>query len=481
MMPPNDLSGTGWREWLYKLFPDYVRQPFGQRHVDLWDWIDALKPGFRPYPFVAIWPRGGAKSTTAELGIVRIGVHQARRYVWYISSTQDKADKHVENVGALLESSSVERYYPDLASRKVGKYGNSKGWRRNRLRTASGLTVDALGLDTGARGGKVDDQRPDMMIFDDVDEKHDTPATTLKRIETITTSILPAESSDLAVMFIQNKIHPDSIASRLSDGRADFLADRIVSGPHPAIEGLTYEQREGRFYITGGTPTWEGQSVATCQKQIDTWGLTAFLQEAQHDVERSGGVWDHIEFRHCDYRELPEMVRCCVWVDPAVTSTDESDCMGIQADGIAEDETIYRLYSWEGITSPEDALRRAILKALEIGADHVGVETDQGGDTWKSVYARVCDKLQAEKVEALKGKILPSFVSDKAGAGYGSKIERNARMLADYEHGAVVHVTGTHATLERSLRRFPVKPLDLADAAFWSWYDMRERSLQIWV
>ena len=39
-------------------------------------------------------------------------------------------------------------------------------------------------------------------------------------------------------------------------------------------------------------------------------------------------------------------------------------------------------------------------------------------------------------------------------------------------NGRVIHVRGTHNTLERSLRRFPTKPLDLADAAYWGWYDM---------
>jgi len=48
-------------------------------------------------------------------------------------------------------------------------------------------------------------------------------------------------------------------------------------------------------------------------------------------------------------------------------------------------------------------------------------------------------------------------------------------MLTDYEHGTIVHVLGTHATLERGLRRFPLrKPFDLVDAAYWSWRDLRD-------
>ncbi len=407
-----------------------------------------------------------------------MGARKVRRYCWYVSGTQDKADSHVENIGAMLESANVSMYYPDLSRRMIGKYGNSKGWRRNRVRTASGLTVDSLGLDTGARGMKIEDARPDIIIFDDVDELHDTLAITTKKIQTITQSVLPSGSTDCAVMFIQNLIHPQSIASMLADGRADFLTDRIISGPHPAVEGLIYEQRDGRFVITGGTATWEGQSLAVCQQQIDTWGLSAFLQESQHDVDRAGGIWNHVEFQHEEYAKLPVFTKTAVWVDPAVTTTDDSDSMGISAGGIAGNNKIYGLYWWEGITTPEDAISRAIRKAVEVKSLTVGVETDQGGDTWQSVYARALATVKEQERAKMSAEeyakiVWPAFIQDKAGAGYGSKAERNFKMLVDYEHGQVIHTIGTHTVIEKSLKRFPNKPLDLADSWFWTWNDLR--------
>ena len=467
-----------WATWLATLFPTYTSAPFADRHRALWEWGWAIEPDVRPRPFVAIWPRGGAKSTSAELLIVALGARQLRRYAWYVCSTQEQADMHIDTIASMLESDEVERHYPDLARRKVGKYGNSRGWRRNRLRTASGLTVDAMGLDTASRGAKVEDARPDVMIFDDIDGKLDSPATTEKKIATLTTSLLPAGSNDLAVLAIQNLIIPDGIFSRLADGRADFLNDRIVSGPHPAVEGLTYAQSEGGYTITGGVATWAGQPLAVCQAQMREWGASAFLAEAQHEVDApEGGMFSHLEYRRCTWDAVPwdAIVRSTVWVDPAVTATDDSDAMGIQADALAEDGTIYRLWSWEQITTPEDALRRAILKAVEIGSLTVGVETDQGGDTWRSVYALVVGQLKTERMISI-GERIPTFQYEKAGAGHGPKAHRASQMLVDYEQARIVHVIGTHTTLERALRRFPKsKPLDLVDAAYWSWYDLRRR------
>lgn len=470
-----------WRAWLRRLFPAHCEFAFAPHHEKLWEWVWSIDHR-RQRPFVAAWPRGGGKSATAEMACAALGARGRRRYGLYVSATQDQADDHVSNVGALLESVTVAELYPALAERLVSKYGTSRGWRVNRLRTASGFTLDAVGLDTAARGVKMEEQRPDFLILDDLDHEHDSLTVIAKKIVTITQGLLPAGSPNLAVLAIQNVLHPDSIFARLagvSEHAADFLAEREVSGPVPAVLDLVTAAAPGGrgFRIVSGTPAWVGQDLDTCQAQMNDWGLTAFMIEAQHDVAlRKGGMFDHLDFEHCDPGEVPPLVRSVVWVDPAVTSTDSSDSQGIQADGIAGDRTIYRLFSWEQRTTPLDALTRAIAKAFELGATQVGVETDQGGDTWESVYR---EALAAVLVANPAWVALnpPKFVSEKAGQGHGPKAHRASQMLADYEHargGRIVHVVGTHHTLERALSRFPkYAPLDLVDAAFWSWHDLR--------
>lgn len=454
-----------WALWLLTLFPGLFAAPhFAPHHQALWEWAWSLRPGVRPEPFVAIWPRGAAKSTTAELAVVALGARQLRRYGLYVCNTQEQADDHVANIAGLLEASTVELFYPTLASRALSKYGMSKGWRRNRVRTASGLTVDAMGLDSAARGAKVDDDRPSFMVFDDLDSEQDTVATTDKKIKTLTRKLIPAGAPDLAILAIQNLVHENSIFAQLADGRAEFMSDRIVSGPIPALKDMTYSQQDGHFVITAGEPTWAGMGLQRCQEMVDDMGLTAFLAECQHDVEPPpGGMFSHLDFQRCTWAEVPRFKRIVVWVDPAVTDTDYSDSHAIQADALGVDGKMYRLWSWESRATPEESISKALAKANELGAESVGVETDQGGDTWKTVYQKAAEG--AERV--------PKFRSEKAGAGRGGKVERASRMLADYERGRIVHVEGTHVALERALRRFPkTKPYDLVDACYWGWEDL---------
>lgn len=296
---------AGWYAWVRTLFLRYAHAPFAQRHADLWAWAWAIDLETSPRPFVAVWPRNGGKTSTAELVTASLGLRGKRKYALYIRATQQKADESVGNIGVMLEGAAVGRFYPEHSQRSVGKYGNSRGWRRNRLRTAGGFTVDALGLDTASRGTKLDEQRPDLIILDDIDALRDSLHVSADKIGTITKSILPAGASNLAVLAIQNLIIPDGFFTRLVDGRADYLSERIVSGPHPAIRDLeTVEEEDAttgarRAVIVSGKATWAGQDLAACQHLIDTIGLSAFEKECQHEVtNRAEGLALRVKDTH---------------------------------------------------------------------------------------------------------------------------------------------------------------------------------------
>jgi hypothetical protein len=315
--------------------------------------------------------------------------------------------------------------------------------------------------------------------LDDIDEKHDSPAITSKKIETITKSILPAGSVDMTVFAIQNKILDDGVFARLADGTADFLADRQMVGPIPAVEDLQYIVVNNIPRITGGLATWSGQSIEVCEQQMRTWGVRAFLAEAQHLTSMpEGGTFDGLVYTHMREDELPEIKEKVCWIDPAVSSTTRSDCQAIQIDGIERIDDprrrprIFRFYSWEGIDSPSNALKRALREGCARGVSKIGVETNQGGDLWEDEYLTIAgDMLDNREID-----YIPKFDSAKAGGHTGSKEDRAGRMLTDYTRGYVVHVEGTHEALELALGRFPlINPDDLVDAAYWAWNDLRSR------
>lgn len=426
-----------WESWNMKMFPHLYGPGFAPHHAEFWAWCWQIERGVAPErPFVGVWPRGGGKSTSAEGATAAVGVRGKRRYVLYVRSTQVLADTSVGNIAALLESAAVERYYPAHAKRAVSKYGSSKGWRRNRLRTAGGFTVDALGLDTAARGIKMEAQRPDMIVFDDIDETHDTPTGTLKKIATLTKGLLPAGSTDVAVMAIQNLIIPHGIFSRLADGRADFLVKRKVSGPHPAIRDMKTKvvREDGKRVTTiiGGKPIWKGQGIEECQKLMDIIGASSFMQECQHNVqEREGALWKRDMIGRVD--ELPPLKRAVVAADPS----GGSDEIGIVMAGLGFDD---KGYVFGDLTQAGD------LGPLNWGIVLVDAYDDNELDRIIGERNYGGDMVEGN-VKAAAGQRRVAFENVTASRG---KTLRAEPVAALYEDGEVFHV-GTFPELETEM------------------------------
>ena len=284
-MPGGDLE---YRDWLALYCASTASAAMGTHHDQAWEWIESLKVGVKPPAFVACWARGLGKSSTIELGISRTAVKATRKFALYVSCSQGAANKHVQSVAATMEKIGIER--------ALNKYGFSKGWSADMLRTANGFNVLAFGLDGGTRGVKLGDTRPDWIIFDDVDELGDTVDAVQKKIDIITQTILPAGSIDCAVSFLQNKIHANSVMSRIVSGELDMLQNRVQSPVVVSVDDLKYvsvshEDGRTRHIITEGTPTWAGKPLDVCQAELDTMGLIAWLRECQQEIGVGGAFF----------------------------------------------------------------------------------------------------------------------------------------------------------------------------------------------
>jgi hypothetical protein len=450
-----ELEADDWAVWLAAVLPTIATAPFAEHHVEFWEWLWAIEPDVRPEAFVGVWPRGGAKSTSAEAGVVALGARRRRRYGLYVCDTQDQADDHVGNVAGLLEGAGVEIWYPAMSERLVGKFGNSKGWRRNRIRTSTGFTLDALGLDTANRGVKLDDQRPDFLVLDDIDRHDDSPKVTRRKIDTITKSLIPAGSPDLAILAIQNLVHKDGVFARFVDGRARFLARRRVSGPIPAVRGLKTVHEGGRDLVVEGEATWAGQGLATVQDQIDAWGLSAFESEAQHAVTVvEGTLWSGPQLAQLRRSEAPDdLVRVVVGIDPSGGDGPDNDEQGII---VAARDTAGRGWALEDASCslpPRGWGDLAVDRYLDWDADAFVVEANFGGD--------MCIDVLRSAIERRAGGPVRSEAKETIASG--RRVTMRTK-IGDF----VVHVV--HASRGKRARAEPVAALAGRpdDEATWS-------------
>lgn len=448
-----------WRERVPKLFGAYFWHPFAQPHEELWQWVDAIEINASPHPFLAVWPRGRGKSTTTEAAVADTGIRKVRNYCLYVCATQDQADKHVATIARMLESEAVAQYAPGVGKPQIRNNGN-RTWNRKMVTTATGFTVEAVGLDKAVRGQKIDWARPDLIVFDDIDEVDDSELTTTKKETTITSSIIPAGATNCAVLFVQNLIHPNSIASRLAKqpdepGAAQYLMQRSISGPFAAVDGLRYErQRAGKLWtwkIIGGVSLWPGFDIAICQDELNRVGPLAYERESQNEVDgdNENALMSAADFERTRVSEHPDLVRVAVAVDPPGGATE----CGIVAGGKVKIGNDWHGYVIEDATMPKgckpEEWALAVLQCCyRHNIDTVFVEVNYGGDM-AAANIRQAKWLDDEGNVIIAGTSL-TIRSVTATRG---KVVRAEPIATVYQQGRG-HNVGHYPALEKEWRQY---------------------------
>jgi predicted phage terminase large subunit-like protein len=123
-----------------------------------------------------IAPRASAKSTWVSFAYpLHCAVHGTERYIQLICDSTGQAEKLLADIKAELEDNeALADAYPAVC----GKPGPV--WRRNSIRLANGVVIEALGTGSKIRGRRNRQDRPSLIIVDDPEnEEHQTSA--LKR------------------------------------------------------------------------------------------------------------------------------------------------------------------------------------------------------------------------------------------------------------------------------------------------------------
>ncbi|MEM9947806.1 MAG: hypothetical protein AAF810_17350 [Cyanobacteria bacterium P01_D01_bin.36] len=147
----------------------------------------------------------------------------------------------------------------------------------------------------------------------------------------------------------------------------------------------------------------QGQSLEVAEKQINDWGLSAFLQESQHEDKPDGGLWD-MENDINPYR-IPvapqHFVRIVVGVDPPGSIKTEA---GIVAVGKTASNHYYVLADDSMLGKPNQWASCAIGRYHALEADTIAGERNYGGDMVESTIKNIDPKVGYKDVQATRGK-----------------------------------------------------------------------------
>lgn len=228
------------------LFPEHIQTEPPSFHLDIYQDFSLLT-GFA----AKAAPRGFSKSTITDLVLLCwAALNAKRRFIILISDTHSQATMLMESVKAEIETNDLINWL----------YENPQGetWSENEIELfgVNGpgerlpIKIIAKGAGMKIRGLKFLNFRPDLIIFDDLenDEAVQSADRRRKLKNWLVRGVIPALSKDGCIWYIGTVLHRDSLLSNILDKKDEFASWR--SNKYQAIIDGNTSLWPDRFDVT---------------------------------------------------------------------------------------------------------------------------------------------------------------------------------------------------------------------------------------
>ena len=182
----------------------------------------------------------------------------------------------------------------------------------------------------------------------------------------------------------------------------------VTTTPRP-LARLRRIAEDSRTYLTRGATMDNRQNLSRdfIRAIHDRYkGSTLGRQELDGELlsQLPGALFMRDDIEKHRVKEAPTLRRIVVAVDPAVTSSDEADESGIVVAGLGDNGHMFILDDISMRGTPDAVCRRALEAYHFHKADCVVFESNQGGETWKSITAQLDRNAAVKLVHASRGK-----------------------------------------------------------------------------
>ena len=161
--------------------------------------------------------------------------------------------------------------------------------------------------------------------------------------------------------------------------------------------------------------------------------------------------------------EAPSLRRIVVAVDPAVTSSDHSDESGIIIAGLCSRGHLWVIEDLSMRGTPDAVCRRAIEAYRHYQADRLVFESNQGGETWRTITEQLDRSIPVKLLHASRGK------------------QARAEPIAARCEQGRLHLVGIFPDLEDQLTNYvpglAKSSPDRLDAMVWACTELDEKTL----
>lgn len=239
---PNFLAALAMPEIFTYLWPPIF--------VALWAWLLETVHKVRDFSNLALGlPRGFGKSTIVKLFILYCILFTERKFILVLAATATMAENIIADVFDMLDERNIKTVFGDW---RAGIEKNTNGVKKFGFRGRN-IIVAALGAGGSVRGLNLKNERPDVMVFDDIQSREDADS---------------QEVSDKLFKWMLGT----AMKAKSPKGCMNLFIANMYPTPHSILKKLKQNPQWTKFIAGGiladGTSLWEElQPIAQLLKE----------------------------------------------------------------------------------------------------------------------------------------------------------------------------------------------------------------------
>ena len=148
--------------------PTVFRYLFPAIFISVWNWLTHYINKPRDFSQLALGlPRGFGKTMVIKLFILYTILFTSRKFILILCETTSKAKNILADVADMLDSPNIKAVFGDW---KMGMETDTQELKKFGFRGRN-IVLMGAGVESGIRGITLNNERPDLMIFDDIQSR----------------------------------------------------------------------------------------------------------------------------------------------------------------------------------------------------------------------------------------------------------------------------------------------------------------------
>ena len=378
----------------------------------VWSWLLGYVNQDRIFPQLALGlPRGFGKSTLMKIFLIYCILFTNKKFILVVAATAKLAENILSDVIDMLEEPNIKRVFGDW---KVGVEKDTQSLKKFGFRGRN-ITLAAAGALTSVRGLNIKNERPDIMLMDDIQTKE-------------------CAESEVQSTALENWMIATLMKAKSPAGCMFLFIGNMYPTKYSILRKLKHNPTWTKFIAGGilasGESLWEElqpieQLLKEFENDLAMGHPEIFYAEVLNDENTSvNNLIDLSKLPECSWSEGDIPAGNYIIIDPA-TDKANSDAVSVAYFEV-HDALPMMMELREDRMSPGETIRHALKLALTHNCRLIAIEANAYQYSLCYWFEFICEQLGIQGIEAV-----PVY------SGSRSKNARILEMFKSYAKGEI--------------------------------------------